>query len=62
MFKILVLRSRCLDNIFCERLWRSLKYEEIYLKAYATVVEAGAQIGKWFGFYNVKDLAERWIA
>ena len=35
-------KGRCLDNIFCERLWRSLKYEEVYLKAYATVAEARA--------------------
>jgi putative transposase len=45
-------KGRCLDNIFCERLWRSLKYEEVYLKAYATVAEAKAEIGKWFKFYN----------
>jgi putative transposase len=45
-------KGRCLDNIFCERLWRSLKYEEVYLKAYATVAEAKAEIGKWFTFYN----------
>ncbi len=45
-------KGRCLDNIFCERLWRSLKYEEIYLKAYVTVAEAKTQIGNWFMFYN----------
>jgi putative transposase len=45
-------KGRCLDNIFCERLWRSLKYEEVYLKAYSTVAEARTEIGKWFGFYN----------
>jgi putative transposase len=45
-------KGRCLDNIFCERLWRSLKYEEVYLKAYATVAEAKAEIGKWFQFFN----------
>jgi putative transposase len=45
-------KGRCLDNIFCERLWRSLKYEEVYLKAYATVAQARAEIGKWFAFYN----------
>lgn len=45
-------KGRCLDNIFCERLWRSLKYEEVYLKAYATPKEARAEIGKWFVFYN----------
>ena len=45
-------KGRCLDNIFCERLWRSLKYEEVYLKAYATAAEAKTEIGKWFAFYN----------
>jgi putative transposase len=45
-------KGRCLDNIFCERLWRSLKYEEVYLKAYETTKEARAEIGKWFEFYN----------
>ena len=45
-------KGRCLDNIFCERLWRSLKYEEVYLKAYETPKEARAEIGKWFAFYN----------
>jgi len=41
-----------MDNIFVERLWRSLKYEEIYLNAYATVAEAKAGIGAWLDFYN----------
>jgi putative transposase len=45
-------KGRCLDNIFCERLWRSLKYEEVYLKAYETVAEAKQEIGNWFAFYN----------
>ena len=45
-------KGRCLDNVFCERLWRSLKYEEVYLKAYATTAEAKTEIGKWFRFYN----------
>ena len=40
------------DNVFVERLWRSLKYEEVYLKAYESVGEAKAEIGKWIGFYN----------
>ncbi len=39
-------------NIFVERLWRSLKYEEVYLNAYASVAEAKAGIGSWLGFYN----------
>jgi putative transposase len=45
-------RGRCMDNIFIERLWRSLKYEEVYLHAYTSVVEAKAGIGTWLRFYN----------
>jgi putative transposase len=40
------------DNVFVERLWRSIKYEEIYLKAYNTVSEARASIGRHLTFYN----------
>ena len=40
------------DNVFVERLWRTVKYEEVYLRAYATVSEARASIGRYFGFYN----------
>ena len=39
-------RGRCMDNIFIERLWRSLKYEEVYLKDYASVAEARAGIAQ----------------
>ena len=42
------------DNVFVERLWRSLKYVEVYLKAYDTVSEARASIGSYFGFYNAR--------
>lgn len=45
-------RGRCLDNIFIERLWRSLKYEEVYLHDYMRVPEARTGIGNWFRFYN----------
>lgn len=45
-------RGRCLDNVFVERLWRSLKYEEVYLHAYGGVAEAKAGIGQWMAFYN----------
>jgi putative transposase len=41
-------------NIFVERLWRSLKYEEVYLHAYASVAEAKARIGAWLDFYNAE--------
>ena len=45
-------KGRCMDNIFIERLWRSLKYEEVYLHAYSSVAEAKAGIGTWLRFYN----------
>jgi putative transposase len=45
-------KGRYLDNIFIERLWRSLKYEDIYIKAYASVAEARRGIGGWLSFYN----------
>ena len=45
-------RGRWLDNVFVERLWRSLKYEEVHLKAYANGLEARIGIGQWFRFYN----------
>lgn len=45
-------KGRFLDNIFVERLWRSLKYEEVYLKAYENFPEAKEGIGNWFRFYN----------
>jgi putative transposase len=40
------------DNVFVERLWRSVKYEEVYLRAYDTVFEARTSIGRYFEFYN----------
>ena len=40
------------DNVFVERLWRSLKYEEVYLRAYDSVGDAKSGIGGWIGFYN----------
>ena len=45
-------RGRWLDNVFVERLWRSLKYEEVHLKAYANGLEARIGIGQWVRFYN----------
>ncbi len=45
-------RGRFADNIFVERLWRSLKYEEVYLRAYESVAEARAGIAAYFHFYN----------
>ncbi len=49
-------RGRCFDNIFVERLWRSLKYEEVYLKDYASVAEARASIAGYFQFYHHERL------
>ena len=40
------------DNVFVERLWRSIKYEEVYLRAYDTVADARASIGRYLVFYN----------
>jgi putative transposase len=40
------------DNVLVERLWRTIKYEEVYLRAYASVSEARASIGRYLGFYN----------
>src|SRR5271157_620528 len=45
-------RGRYLDNIFIERLWRSLKYEEVFIKGYGSVAEARQGIGGWLTFYN----------
>lgn len=45
-------KGRCLDNVFVERLWRSLKYEEVYLHAYDSAAEARTGIGGYLAFYN----------
>jgi putative transposase len=45
-------KGRCLDNVFVERLWRSLKYEEVYLHAYENMLEARDGISRYFSFYN----------
>lgn len=47
-------KGRCLDNVFVERLWRSLKYEEVYLRAYDGAIEARRSIGRYFEFYNLR--------
>lgn len=49
-------RGRALDNIFVERLWRSVKYENVYLHDYATVPEAVLGLRKYFGFYNTERM------
>jgi putative transposase len=49
-------RGRVYDNIFTERLWRSLKYEEVYLKDYDSCIDAKTSIGDYFNFYNNERL------
>ena len=45
-------RGRALDNVFIERLWRSLKYENVYIKSYQNVKELENGLEGWFAFYN----------
>lgn len=45
-------RGRFVDNIFTERLWRTVKYEEVYLADYETPKDARQGLGSYFGFYN----------
>lgn len=45
-------KGRCLDNIFVERLWRSVKYEEVYIRCYETVPELERGLCRYFGYYN----------
>ena len=49
-------RGRAFDNIFVERLWRSLKYEEVYLTEYDSMAMATTGIGRYFHFYNTERL------
>jgi putative transposase len=45
-------KGRCLDNVFVERLWRSVKYEDVYIRCYETVPELARGLGRYFGYYN----------
>jgi putative transposase len=45
-------KGRCLDNVFVERLWRTVKYEDLYLRCYSTVPELHGGLGRYFPFYN----------
>ncbi len=47
-------RGRALDNVFTERLWRSVKHEEVYLNEYASPRDALSGISRYFAFYNVE--------
>lgn len=49
-------RGRCMDNIFTERLWRSVKYEEVYLKDYHSFAEAQTSLADYFHKYNYRRL------
>ena len=47
-------RGRAIDNVFIERLWRSVKYEEVYLRAYESVSDAKTALARYFAFYNAR--------
>jgi len=47
-------QGRCIDNIFTERLWRTVKYENVFLKSYRTIDEATTGLKEYFQFYNIK--------
>ena len=47
-------RGRWIDNVFIERLWRSVKYEEVYLKGYESIPEARRELAAYFDFYNMR--------
>jgi putative transposase len=49
-------RGRCLDNVFVERLWRTVKYEDVYLRGYESVLELTQGLGRYFRFYNRERL------
>jgi len=51
-------KGRWIDNVFIERLWRSVKYEEVYLRAYANGHGAQHSLSKYFAFYNARRLLE----
>ena len=47
-------KGRWIDNVFVERLWKSVKYEHVYLHAYESVSEASEQLTSYFTFYNAR--------
>ena len=49
-------KGRAIDNVFIERLWRSVKYEDIYLRDYCEPVELHTGMGQYFPFYNTQRL------
>ena len=52
--RLLYRRDNVFVEVFVERLWRSVKYEEVYLEAYDTVADARAAIGRYLNFYNTR--------
>ena len=48
--------GRVFDNIFTERLWRIVKYEEVYINAYSSVIEAKHRLGKYLEYYNYERM------
>ena len=53
-------RGRAFDNIFTERLWRSVSYEEVYIKEYQVCREAREGLEKYFTFYNTEGITNHW--
>ena len=53
-------RGRCLDNVFVERLWRSVKYEDLYLKCYEVVAELERGLREYFRYYNEERSISHW--
>jgi putative transposase len=47
-------KGRWVDNVFVERLWRSVKYEEVYMKAYESIAAARTSLGRYLAFYNAE--------
>lgn len=47
-------KGLCINSVFVEQLWRSVKYEEVYLKAYDSIGAARASLGRYFALYNSK--------
>jgi putative transposase len=47
-------KGRWVDNAFLERLWPSVKYEEVYLRTYDSIADARASLGRYFAFYNTE--------
>ena len=47
-------RGRWMDNVFIERLWKSVKYEDVYLKAYGSITEVRRGLREYFEFYNTR--------